>query len=114
LQHITALPLEYLQVGEGVGGSGSVPIVAKIKTLKRLTLTMCGNLTDDELKLIATMKHLENLELGSIPIDEARMPLLRQFAHLKALRLTNPRAPFSAAMQEKITAALPGVALKFQ
>ena len=41
LKHIQALPLEYLQLGEGFDKSESLPMIAGIKALKRLTLTNC-------------------------------------------------------------------------
>ena len=71
LKHIQAMPLEYLQLGEGFDKSESLPMIAGIKALKRLTLTNCRATTDDDLKQLAAMKHLESLELGS--------PLLPKF-----------------------------------
>lgn len=106
LKHIGNLPLEYLQLGEGFEGSASVQAIKGIKTLKRLTLTDCKLTTDDDLKTIAGIKSLENLELGNIAFPEARLPLLKEFTQLKALRLVPAnRVPFSPETQAKVKTA---------
>jgi hypothetical protein len=77
LKHIQALPLEYLQLGEGFDKSESLPLIAGIKTLKRLTLTNCRATTDDDLKQLTAMKQLESIELGSLLLPDERLPLLQ-------------------------------------
>ena len=114
LQHITALPLEYLQLGEGFTAPAAIQTIKGIKTLKRLTLTDCKLISDDELKTVAAMKQLENLELSNIPLPETRVPLLKDFAHLKALRLVPAnRVPVSPDTQAALKKLLPSTALKF-
>ena len=115
LKHIAALPLEYLQLGDGLDASAGIGAIKGIKTLKRLTLTDCRLTTDDDLKIVAAMKHLENLELSNIPLPESRLPLLNEFAHLKALRLVPAnRIPFSPDTQSAVKKLLPGTVLKFE
>ena len=114
LKHLAALPLEYLQLGDGLDAPAGIAAIKGIKTLKRLTLTDCKLTPDDDLKTLAAMKHLENLELSNIPLPEARLPLLKEFAHLKALRLVPAnRVPFSPDTQAAMKKLLPGTALKF-
>ncbi len=114
LKHIAALPLEYLQLGDGLDAPAGIAAIKGIKTLKRLTLTDCKLTPDDDLKIVAAMKHLENLELSNIPLPEARLPLLKEFAHLKALRLVSAnRIPFSPDTQAAVKKLLPSTALKF-
>lgn len=115
LRHVAALPLEYLQLGEGFDSPASLPHLKPLKTLKRLTITNCKAFGDDDLKQIATLKSVENLELGSLALSEARLALLKDFAHLKALRVTPPsREKFSPEIQDAVKKALPKAALKFE
>lgn len=114
LQHIVGLPLDYLQLGDGLDAPAGIAIIKDIKTLKRLTLTNCTATKDEDLKLVAGMKHLEHLELGSITIPEARLPLMKEFAFLKSMRLIQAKQPFNAEAQATIKAILPTVAIKFE
>jgi len=108
------LPLEYLQLGDGLDASAGIAIIANIKTLKRLTLTNCAATTDDDLKRVAGMNHLEHLELGNIPVPEGRLPVLKGFAFLKSMRILKAKGPFTAEEQAMIKAVLPGMAIKFE
>ena len=110
LRHLLNLPLEYFQLGEGVDAPDSIATIKEFKTLKRLTLTNCKTLTDAELQVVAGMKHLEHLELGSLPLAAERVPLLKDFAFLKSMRLV-PAYP--QGVQDAIKMVLPGVALRF-
>lgn len=115
LQHITALPLEYLQLGEGFDSPASLPYLKPLKTLKRLTITNCKAFADDDLKQIAALKSVENLELSSLALPEARLALLKNFTHLKALRVTpSGREKFSPELQDAVKKLLPAAALKFE
>lgn len=115
LQHVAALPLEYLQLGEGFDSPASLPYLKPLQSLKRLTLTNCKALADDDLKQLAALKQVENLELGSLALPEARVALLKDFAHLKALRVTPAgREKFSPELQETVKKLLPAAALKFE
>ena len=114
LQHLLGLPLEYLQLGDGLDASVGIAIIKDIKTLKRLTLTNCSATTDDDLKRVAGMKHLEHLELGNITIPEGRLAMLKEFAFLKSMRILKAKMPFNAEEQAMIKAVLPAVAIKFE
>ncbi len=115
LKHIAALPLEYLQLGEGFDKSDSLPYLKPLGALKRLTLTNCRAATDDDLRQIAALKQIENLELGGIPLPEARRALLKEFGHLKALRLVpGGRDSFSPDVQAAVKKLLPNTAVKFE
>ena len=114
LANLATLPLEYLQLGEGFDSPESLANVRNLKTLNRLTLTNCAKTTDDDLKLLATMKQLESLELGNLPMTEDRIALLKTFAFLKSLRLVQRPQAYPAEIQAKITGLLPKVQLIFQ
>lgn len=114
LKHIQALPLESLQLGEGFDKSEALPMISPIKTLKRLTLTNCKTTTDDDLKVLATMTHLESLELGSPQLPDERLPVLQGFAFLKELKLIDRQKGYPDETKTKIKALLPMVEVKFQ
>jgi hypothetical protein len=113
LRHITGLPLEYLQLGEGFDSAAAIAIVKDIHTLRRLTLTDAKALTDADLKLVASMSHLESLEMSNLPLPDERLPLLESFSFVKTLRLVYRPQPYSAETQAKIKALLPHTAVKF-
>ena len=112
LKHITSLPIENLQLGEGFDKPESLPIIKEIKTLKRLTLTNCKATTDDDLELLATMTQLESLELGGFEQPEAHLPQLSAFSFLKELKFYFPKR-YSPETQAKIKTILPKVEVKF-
>ena len=114
LVHLAKLPLEYLQLGEGFESAASIPLLKDIPTLRRLTLTSGTKLTDAELQTVAALKQLESLELGKVPLPEERLPVLKDFAFLKSLRLVPDKEPFTPATQARIQALLPKTELKFQ
>lgn len=114
LSHITSLPLEYLQLGEGFDKSESLPIIKEIKTLKRLTLTNCKQTSDDDLKVLASLKQLEVLELGGLPLGEDRIALFSGFSFLRELRVINRPKGYPEDIQAKLKALLPQVEVKFQ
>ena len=70
-------------------------------------------LTDADLKMVASLKQLEQLELGRTPFPDERLALLKEFTHLKALRLVPPTGGFTPETQAKIKGLLPKAALKF-
>jgi hypothetical protein len=113
LRHIAKLPLEYLQLGEGFDSPECIPLIKGIATLRRLTLTNTKALTDADLKAIAGMTQLEQLELGGIALPDERRALLKDFAFLKSLRLV-PAKPFTPETQDMIRQVLPKVELKLQ
>ncbi len=114
LVHLAKLPLEYLQLGEGFDSPASIPLIQGITTLRRLTLNNAAKLTDEELKSVASLKQLESLELGKVSLPDERLFVLKNFAHIKSLRLVPVKEPFSPETQSKIKALLPKTDLKFQ
>jgi len=114
LRHLAALPLEYLQLGDGLDALAGIALIKDIPTLRRLTLTNAGPLTDADLKLVAGMTQLEHLELGKIDLPDERLPVLQDFTFLKSMRLVPAGGPFTPEIQAKIKALLPKVELTFQ
>jgi Leucine-rich repeat (LRR) protein len=114
LRNLVTLPLENLQLGEGFDKPESLPNIRDFKTLTRLTLTNCAKTTDDDLRLLATMKRLESLELGNLPMTDERIAQLKPFAFLKTFRLVQRPKAYPDDIQAKIKALLPKVQLIFQ
>jgi len=114
LLHLAKLPLESLQLGEGFESAECISLIKHIATLRRLTLTNATKLTDDDLKTIASLAQLEHLELGRVPLPDERLPVLKEFAFLKSMRLVPFKDPFSDEVQVKIKALLPTTSLQFK
>jgi hypothetical protein len=114
LKHIAKLPLEYLQLGEGFDSPESIPFIKDISTLRRLTFTNTKPLTDADLKVVAGMKQLEQLELGKIELSDARLAFFKDFAFLKSMRLVPVKEPFTTETEAKLKALLPKTTLLFK
>lgn len=113
LKHLTKLPLESIQLGEGFHSAEAFTIVKTIPTLRNFSVTDCSKLTDVELSLIAGMDQLESLSLDKLVISEERFPSLAAFAHLKSLTLALRPQGYPAETQAKIKTLLPKVDVKF-
>jgi hypothetical protein len=114
LVHLAKLPLESLQLGEGFESAACIPLIKDIATLRRLTLTNATKLTDDDLKSVAGLTQLEHVELGRVPFTDERLPVLKNFAFLKSMRIVPVKDPFSDETQAKIKALLPKTELQFK
>ncbi len=114
LKNLATLPLEYLQLGDGLDSPEGIAAIKAIPTLKRVTLTHCDHLSDEGLKLAADLTQLEQLEIGGLQLPDERLPQLRAFAFLKELKLINRPKGYPAETQAKIKALLPKVDVKFQ
>ena len=114
LRHITKLPLEYLQLGEGFDSSACFPLIKDIVTLRRLTLTNAQALTDADLQALADLSQLTHLEIGKMPLPDERIALLKPFAFLKSMRLVPAKTPFTPDQQAKIQALLPATKIDFK
>ena len=114
LKHIQALPLNYLQLGEGFDSPESIPFIRGIASLRRLTFTNSRKLADDDLKALAGMKQLEQLELSGMELTEARLAVLQDFGFLKALRLVPAKEPFSPEIAAKLQQLLPKTTLQLK
>lgn len=114
LVHLKALPIEYLQLGEGFDSPEAIAAIKGISTLKRVTLTDCQRLDDAGIKLASDLAQLEQLELGGLALPDELLPLLQGFSFLKELKLIDRRKGYSTETQAKIKALLPKVDVKFQ
>ncbi len=114
LKNLAGLPLEYLQLGDGLDAAEGIAAIKPISTLKRLTLTDSTKLDDAGLKLAADLKQLEQIEFGRLALPDERLPQLLAFAHLKELKLIDRSKGYSPETQAKIKALLPKVDVKFQ
>ena len=114
LSHLAGLPLEYLQLGDGLDAPAGISAIKAISTLKRVTLTNCKELDDTGLKLAAELTQLEQLELGGLDLPDERLPQLQAFSFLKELKLIRRPQSYPEETQAKIKALLPMVAVKFQ
>ena len=113
LVHITKLPLEFLELGDNFATAASIPVVKAIASLRRVTITHLAKVTDAELKTIAGLSQLESLELDDVPFTDERVPVLKDFAFLKVLKLVDRKNGYPAETQAKIKALLPEVEVKF-
>ena len=114
LQHLTKLPLTYLQLGDGLDTPEGIALIKGISTLRRLTITNAKPLTDADLKLVASITQLEQLELSGVNLPDERLALLKDFAFLKTLRLVPSGAPFTPETQAKVKQLLPKAELLFK
>lgn len=114
LHHLAKLPLEYLQLGEGFDSPECIPLIKVIPTLTRVTFTNAKAFSDADLKLIASMGRLENLEFSGLELTDERVSQLQIFSSLKALRIVGRPKPYAPEMQAKIKALLPKTELKFE
>ena len=113
LKNLVGLPLEYLQLGDGLDGPEGIAAIKDIPTLKRVTLTHCDKLTDEGLKLATDLKQLEQLEIGGLDLPVERLPQLQGFGFLKELKLIRRPQSYPPETQAKIKALLPKVDVKF-
>lgn len=114
LKNLAGLPLEYLQLGDGLDAPEGIAAIKAIPTLKRVTLTNCTKLDDAGLKLAANLTQLQQLELGGLDLPDERLPQLQQFAFLKEMKLVRRPQSYPPETQAKIKALLPKVDVKFQ
>jgi len=114
LKNLATLPLEYLQLGDGLDAPEGIAAIKAIPTLKRVTLTNCTQLDDAGLRLAANLTQLEQLELSGLELPDERLPQLRAFAFLKELKLIRRPQSYPPETQARIKALLPKVNVKFQ
>ncbi|MBB5036728.1 leucine-rich repeat domain-containing protein [Prosthecobacter dejongeii] len=114
LKNLETLPLEYLQLGDGLDRPEGITAVRNIPSLRRLTLTRCDKLDDAGLKLATQLTQLHQLEIGGLDLPDDRLPQLQAFAFLQELKLIRRPQGYPAETQAKIKALLPNVDVKFQ
>lgn len=114
LNNITALPLEYLQLGDGLDDSEGIKISATIPTLKKFVITGAQKILDADLKVVAGMKQLDHLELSEFEITEERLPALKELGFLKSMRIVRRSKPNTPELQAKAATLLPQTKLTFE
>jgi hypothetical protein len=114
LQNLKSLPLEYLQLGDGLDAADGIAACQDLPSLRRLTLTHCDHLTDEGLQLAEKLTQLQQLEIGGLELPDERLPQLKGFSFLKELKLVRRPQSYPPETQGKIKALLPGVAVSFQ
>jgi hypothetical protein len=113
LRHLSTLPLEYLQLGDGLDSPAGIAEIKSIRSLRRVTLTHCEKLSDDGLKHAADLTQLDQLEIGGLPLPDERLPQLQAFSFLKILQLVNRPKGYPPETQSRIKELLPKVDVKF-
>ncbi len=113
LANLRSLPLESLQLGDGLDSPAGIAAVRDIASLRRLTITNGAPLTDADLQALASISQLESLEFDKLALPEERIPQLAAFSFLKTLTFALRPAGYPDATQEKVRALLPKVELKF-
>jgi Leucine-rich repeat (LRR) protein len=114
LQHLTNLPLESLQLGDGLDAPAGIALVKGIPSLRRLTITNAKPLTDADLRLVASMTQLDHLELSKIDLPDERLGVLQDFAFLKSIRLVPASGSFTSDAEAKIKQLLRNTAIVFK
>lgn len=114
LRNLVGLPLEYLQLGDGLDRPEGIAACRELPSLRRLTFTHCDHLTDEGLQLATQLRQLEQLEIGGLDLPDERLPQLQGFVFLKELKLIRRPQGYPAQTQAKIKALLPKVDVKFQ
>jgi hypothetical protein len=114
LKNLANLPLEYLQLGDGLDSPEGIAACKALPTLRRLTLTHCEHLSDEGLKFAADLTQLQQLEIDGMELPDERIAQLLAFSFLKELKLVRRPQGYPAETQSKIKALLPHVIVTFQ
>ena len=115
LAPLTGLKLEYLQLAEGFEGAAALKIVEHMPTIRKLVLTNCVNMTDDDLRTVVGMKNVRDLELSNLAMPAERVAVLKDASHLESLRIRlAAKAPGSEEDRSALKAALPLVTIKIE
>ena len=114
LKNLTGLPVEYLQLGDGLDGPEGIAACQAIPTLHRLTLTHCEHLPDEGLKLAAKLTQLQQLEIDGLDLPAERVRQLAPLGSLKELKLIRRPTTYPPEIQIAVKATLPGVKITFQ
>lgn len=113
IRSLRALPLESLQLGDGLDAPAGFAELAALKSLKKVSITNGAPLADSDIQALANLKNLEILEFDKLPISEERLPALDAFTHLKTLILALRPGGYHEEIQAKVKARLPKVEVKF-
>ncbi len=110
---LKTLPLESLQLGDGLDASSGFAEVTALKSLKKLSITNGAPLSDNDLQALAKLKNLEVLEFDKLDLAADRVPVLSKFNHLKTLILALRPSGYPEPIQAEVKALLPKVEVKF-
>jgi Leucine-rich repeat (LRR) protein len=113
LAFLKTLPLESLQLGDGLDASAGIAELAALKNLKKVSITNGAPVGEADLQTLAGLKNLETLEFDKLNLTEDRVPALAAFAHLKTLILALRPAGYPENIQSMVRATLPKVEVKF-
>lgn len=113
LKHLSGLPLESLQMGEGFHSAEAFRIVKSFPFLRFLSITDASGLTDEDLRFVAGIPQLESLGMDKLSLPDERIPMLSAFSRLKTLTLALRPQGYPAETQAKVKELLPGVEIRF-
>lgn len=113
ISSLKTLPLESLQLGDGLDAPAGFAELAALKSLKKVSITNGGPLADSDIQALANLKNLEILEFDKLPLSEERLPALGAFTHLKTLIFALRPAGYPEDLQAKLRALLPKVEVRF-
>ena len=115
-KYIEHIPLEYAAFQYGVNSPAAQVIenARSAPTLRRLSIQVSA-FTASEIKQLADLTQIEQLSLGSLPLTDEHIGILKNFNHLKELELVERRSKhlYSDDAKAKVPAALPDIAVKF-
>ena len=115
-KYIEHIPLEYAAFQYGVNSPAAQVIenARSAPTLRRLSIQVSA-FTASELRQVADLSQIEQLSLGSLPLSDEHIEILKNFNHLKELELVERRSKhlYSDDAKAKVLAALPDIAVKF-
>lgn len=113
LSALKSLPLESLQLGDGLDSSEGIAALPAMTSLKKLSITNGSATTDADLQTLASLQHLESLEFDKLSISEERIPKLAPLSFLKTLTFALRPAGYPPEIRSKIQKLLPKVDVKF-
>ncbi len=99
--------------GSQIDDEGLRQLCEHLPNLESISLAH-AKFTDADLKALSSLKQLEHIELGKLPLTDERIAILQDFRTLKSMRLVPAKEPFSPETQAKISALLPKTKLEFK
>jgi hypothetical protein len=113
LRALKSLPLESLQLGDGLDSAAGISALPAIASLKKLSITNGSTTTDADLQTLASLRNLESLQFDKLSITEERIPKLASFSFLQTLTLALRPGGYPPEIRAKIRELLPAVEVKF-
>jgi hypothetical protein len=110
---LVKLPLEDLALLDNQATPLGLAHAAKIVTLRRLDVSYAPTVGDESLKLLAGLRHLEELKIGSAQLTDDGLQALAACKPLKKLSLEGVK-DVTAAGVEKLRQARPELSIEFK